>query len=122
MISNYEKVEQEKYFNSYIIKSTGEKLKMNDNDKEEYLSLLTRIPFICVCNSKIIQMNLKQVGGSVYFNGLVAKELNGGYYIDGAIRLEREVVEIKVDFDNNNNYEQFIITFDEINKGKVKLK
>lgn len=113
-------VEKEKYFNSTIIRSNLKVIDMDEDKHNKYLSIISRIPFIYDNNNEIVQMNLKQVNDSIYFNGLVAKELSGGYAINGVIRLQEEVISINVDFDNNNKYEQFIVKFDEIKKERRK--
>lgn len=114
------KIEKERNFNSSIIRSNLTEIAMDEDKRDEYLSIISKIPFIYDNNNEIVQMNLKQVNTSIYFNGLVAKELYGGYAINGVIRLQEELVAINVDFDNNNNYEHFIVNFDEIKKERRK--
>lgn len=112
-------IEFEQYYNGVIINKDGSHLCMNKADVRKYIVLLEKCPIIC--DNLVFQMSLKKRDDKIDFNGLVAyQNKDGGFSTYGTIDTGKEVINYNISFKNDDKYENFKITYDEINKGKVK--
>ena len=112
-------IENEQYYRAEIILDDGSHLFMMEDEKNHYYEMLRNCPVIC--DNVIVQMSLKKKDMLVEFNGLVAfKDKYGGFSTYGSIDLIRKRINLFISLNNDDRYDRYIVSFDKLNKGKVK--
>lgn len=111
-------IEFEQYYCGVVIAEDGSHANMEKEKVKKYIMMIEKCPIIC--NNLVVQMSLKEKDKKIDFNGLVSYNENRGYSIYGTIDEDKKIITYYISFDNNDIYEEFKVTYAEINKGKVK--
>lgn len=112
-------IANEQYYPATVIIDDGSTLCMLEEEKNKYYDMIKKCPIIC--DNLIVQMSLKKRYEVVSFNGLVAfNDRFGGFSTYGVIDTIKKNIELYISLGNDDRYKLYSLSFEDINKGKVK--
>lgn len=112
-------IANEQYYPATVIIDDGSTLCMLEEEKNKYYDMIKKCPIIC--DNLIVQMSLKKRYEVVSFNGLVAfNDKFGGFSTYGVIDIIKKNIELYISLGNDDRYKLYRLSFEDINKGKVK--